>query len=130
MPRLPSKQAQVLREQIMMLYINGDVRPTLQNIAQKVASSRQYVSRVLKDAGIKVQAGPSLPSKQIRLLQKQSGLSIPDFATLIGIPESRISHWFTGAAQPKGRHALRLYLLRRALEHVSNTKHSKKNKSR
>jgi hypothetical protein len=119
MPRVPKERAQALKEQIINLYTAGEVRPTLQDIAEQLGTTRQYVSLVLKDSAIKVEADPGISPKRIRWLRDKSGLSVSEFATLLGTSESRIHYWSAGESHPKGEHAMRLYLLGRALEHAS-----------
>jgi transcriptional regulator with XRE-family HTH domain len=106
-----------LRKKILHLF--GEENRTLQEIADSVGVTKQYVSFVLRKAKKAVKQDVDV-SNAIAEIQRMGGLTLTDLANIIRVSREQVTRWANGVSRARVGYARQLELLKRALEYSKN----------
>ena len=122
MPKKPGSNAEIsneLRKKILRLF--GEENRTLQEIADNVGVTKQYVSFVLRKAKKLVKQDVDV-SNLIVGIQQMGGITLTDLSNIIRVSREQVTRWVNGLSRARVGYARQLELLKRALEYSKNNR--------
>jgi predicted ArsR family transcriptional regulator len=103
------------RDEILCLF--EEEHRTLQEVADHLGVTKQYISYVLAKEGKQVEQDVDV-SGIIHSIQQLGGLSLTDMAKIMGIRREQVTRWSNKALRARISYARRLEMFKNALEHA------------
>jgi hypothetical protein len=114
-----TEQSEELRKEIVRLF--DEEHRTLQEIANSVEVTKQYVSFVLHKAKKAVEKDVDV-SKVIAGIQQMGGLTLTDLAKIIRVSREQVTRWSNNMSRARVGYARQLELLKQALEYSKHNR--------
>jgi transcriptional regulator with XRE-family HTH domain len=113
------EESDARKEEIVALFKKE--RPSLEEIGRRVGNvSKQYVSQVLREAGLVAQESEDVPvADVIGRVRELSGWTLTDISSIMGVARETVTRWANGKAASSS-YARRLDLLEDGLRRANN----------